>query len=55
MLSPYSNEKVDLMNIVESLYPRELDAHEQIGKFLKKFLIYELMPLNETEIEQEVA
>lgn len=45
MISPYDNEKVDLMNIVESLYTRELDAHELIAKFLRKFLTFELMPL----------
>jgi len=51
MLSPYSNEKVDLLNIVDSLYQRELDLNELISKFLRKFLTYELMPLNENEIE----
>lgn len=55
MLSPYNNEKVDLLNIVNSLYTRELDQNELISRFLRKFLTYELMPLNEGEIEKEVS
>jgi len=51
MLSPYSNEKVDFLNIVNSLYQRELDQNELISRFLRKFLTYELMPMNENEIE----
>jgi hypothetical protein len=51
MLSPYSNEKVDFLNIVNSLYQRELDQNELISKFLRKFLTYELMPMNENEID----
>jgi hypothetical protein len=55
MLSPYANEKVDLLNIVNSMYTRELDQNELISRFLRKFLTYELMPLNESQIEQEVS
>lgn len=47
MVSPYSNEKVDLMNIVNAMYTRELDANDLIARFLKRLLTYELMPLNE--------
>ena len=25
LISPYTNEKVDLLNIVEAMYPRELE------------------------------
>jgi hypothetical protein len=51
MVAPYTNEKVDLLNIAESLYARELDANELIAKFMRKFLTYELMPFNDKEIE----
>ena len=55
LICPYTNEKVDLLNIVESMYPRELEQEELIAKFVRKFLTFELMPLNETEIEQQMA
>lgn len=51
MVAPYTNEKVDLLNIAESLYTRELDQNELIAKFMRKFLTYELMPFNDQEIE----
>ena len=51
MLAPYSNEKIDLLNIVNANYGRELDENEIISRYLKKFLTYELMPLKEEEIE----
>ena len=38
MLSPYSNEKVDLLHIAEKNYARELDQNEMLSKFLRKFL-----------------
>jgi hypothetical protein len=55
LLSPYSNEKVDLLNIVEALYPRELEQNELLGKFVKKFLTFEIMPLNEGQVEKEIS
>lgn len=55
MLSPYTNEKVDLLNIVNTIYTRELEANELIAKFHRKFLTLEIMPLNESEIEQQVS
>lgn len=54
MLSPFTNEKVDLLNIVESLYARELDSNELLARFLRKFLASELMPFNDKEIEDQV-
>ncbi len=51
MIAPYSNEKVDLLHIVETTYARELDLNEPIAKFLKKFLAFELLPFNEAEVE----
>lgn len=47
MLSPHSNEKVDLLNIVNAKYPRELDANaatQGLAKFLTRFLSTELLP-----------
>ena len=51
MVSPYTPEKVDLMNVIESMYPRELEKEEHVGKYLRKLLTFELMPLHEDEIE----
>lgn len=55
LISPYTNEKVDLLNIVESMYPRQLDQEELLAKFVRKFLTFELMPFNENEIEAQMA
>ena len=52
MVAPYTNEKVDLLNIADSLYTRELDSNELLAKFMRKFLSFELMPFNDKEIEQ---
>jgi hypothetical protein len=51
-MSPYSDEKVDLMKVVESMYPRELEKEQDVGKYIKKLLTYELMPLEENKIEE---
>jgi hypothetical protein len=51
MVSPYTNEKVDLLNIAESLYSRELDQNELIARYMRKFLSYELLPFNDQEID----
>ena len=55
LLSPYTNEKVDLLNIVEAMYPRELEQEELLGKFVKKFLTFELTPLKEDTIKTEMG
>ena len=54
MIAPYDNEKVDLLNIVNSLYARELDQNETLSKYLRKFLSFEIMPFNDQEIEEQV-
>jgi len=51
LISPYDNEKVDLLNIIERDYARDLEKNDQISKFVHKLLTFELMPLNEKEIE----
>ena len=55
MASPWSNEKVDLLNIVNTLYTRELDETEALAKYFRKFLTFELMPFNDAQITQEVS
>lgn len=55
MVAPYDNEKVDLLNIVESMYPRELELEDLISKYVRKLLTYELMPLNESEVEKQMS
>lgn len=53
MLSPYGNEKVDLMNIVNAKYTRELDDihSEVLSKYLRRFLAVELLPFDANQIE----
>ncbi len=52
LVSPYTTEKVQLMHKIETDYARELETEEKIAKFVRKLLLFELMPLNEAEIEQ---
>jgi hypothetical protein len=58
MLSPHSNEKVDLLNIVNAKYPRELDANadtQGLAKFLTRFLSTELLPFEAAQVEAQVS
>lgn len=55
LVSPYTNEKVDLLNIVEAMYPRELEQEEMLAKFVRKFLTFELMPMNEATIQTDMS
>lgn len=52
LISPYDNEKVDMLNIIQKNYARELENNDLLSRFVSKLLTYELMPLNEQEIEQ---
>ena len=52
LVSGYNPEKVDLLNVVEALYPRELEQNELLAKYVRKFLTFELMPLQEDVITQ---
>jgi hypothetical protein len=56
LLSQYSNEKVDLLNIVNDKYARELDqpANEILARYLRRFLASELLPFNAGEIELSI-
>ena len=51
LISPYDNEKVDMMNIIEKNYARDLEQNDLLSRYLHKLLTFELMPLNEQEIE----
>jgi len=55
LISPYDNEKVELLNIIEKDYARDLEKNDLISKFVHKLLTFELMPLNEKEIEQNMS
>jgi len=55
LISAYDNEKVDLMHILESLYARDLEKNDLLSRFVHKLLTYELMPLNEEEIQNQMA
>ena len=55
LLSPYTQDKVDQLNIIESMYPRELEAEPLLTKYVRKFLTFELMPLQEDDITQQMA
>lgn len=56
LLSSYSNEKVDLLNIVNTNYARELDSplNEILSRYLRRFLTAELLPFNSLEIENSI-
>jgi hypothetical protein len=56
LLTQYSNEKVDLLNIVNAKYARELDAqtNEILARYLRRFLTAELLPFNAGEIENSI-
>ena len=36
--------------MVEAMYPRELETEELLAKYVRKFLTFELMPLQEDDI-----
>ena len=56
LLTQYSNEKVDLLNIVNAKYARELDSqtNEILARYLRRFLTAELLPFNAAEIENSI-
>lgn len=54
-MSTYSSEKVDLLNKVEANYARELEQEPLIAKLVRKMLTFELMPMDEVEIENQMG
>jgi 26S proteasome regulatory subunit N5 len=55
MISPYSNETIDLLNIVNTKYARELEGIPTLERFVQKFLVSELMPLNEESVKEQLG
>jgi hypothetical protein len=53
-VSTYTQDKVDLLNLVEKVYPRELEQEPIISKLVRKMLTFELMPMDEQEIEAQL-
>ncbi len=43
LISPYDNEKVDLLNIVKKNYGRELEANQQLGLYVTNLLSFDLI------------
>ena len=54
LVSPYTEEKVNLLKVLEKTYARELEAEELLTKFVRKFLTFEICPFNEAEVEQQM-
>lgn len=50
LISPQNQDKVDKLKEVEKKYPRELEAEELIARYVRKFLVFEIIPLNEEEV-----
>ncbi len=50
LLCSHSNEKVDLLNIAEKNYQRSLDEDSLLQRYVSKFLVFELMPLDESTL-----
>ena len=55
MITPYSNEQIDLLNIVNTRYARELETNPILERFVHKLLLTELMPLNEDDVKQQLG
>jgi len=54
LVSPYDNEKVDMMNIVKKNYARMLEDSPELSRYVDKLLNYELMPFSEDQITTEM-
>ena len=55
LFSPYNNETVNLLNHVIKSYRRELSEHPILEKYVKNFLVNELIPLEEDKKKAELA
>jgi len=54
LISPYDNEKVDMMHHLQEKYARELEVNDLLSRFVNKLLTFELMPLDEGKIQTEM-
>eukprot|EP01022_Parablepharisma_sp_SALTPOND_P033427 TRINITY_DN88700_c1_g1_i1.p1 TRINITY_DN88700_c1_g1~~TRINITY_DN88700_c1_g1_i1.p1 ORF type:complete len:307 (-),score=65.16 TRINITY_DN88700_c1_g1_i1:86-1006(-) len=55
MLAPYSNEKVDFLNITQKFYKKELEANPVLDEYVRGFLTNEVMPLYSDKLWQQVG
>ena len=55
LLSPYSNEKVDFLNITQKFYKKELEANAILNEHVKGFLTNEVVPLFTDKLWQQVG
>jgi hypothetical protein len=55
LIASYNEEKAELLSKIEKDYARELDTEPMIAKFVKKLLTYELMPMDEKDIETQLV
>ncbi len=54
-LSDYSNEKVDLMNIAERDYPKEMEEFEELAAYPKKFLAFEISGESTDDMQKKLS
>lgn len=55
LISPYDNEKVDMMHIVQKNYARGLEESPELARYIEKLLTYELMPFSEDQITNTMS
>lgn len=55
LLAPYSNEKVDFLNITNTFYRKELEANPILDEHVKYYLAREVIPLYSDKLWQKVS
>lgn len=53
-LAPYSNEKVDFLNITDKFYKKQLDANPTLCQLVKGFLTSEIIPLYSEKLAESM-
>ena len=54
LFSPFGPETLSLINTVSKTYRKELDNHKVLQKYVHKFLLTELLPLDEDRVAKEM-
>ena len=54
LISPQSQEKVDMLSDMEKKYPRLMEGEELLTKYVRRFLTFELVPMQENEIREQM-
>lgn len=54
-IAAYSNEKVDMLNICERDYPKEMEEHAELSAYAKKFLAFEITSESMEEISAKLG